>query len=103
MARGQRERDPENENDVFPLTDPRVAVAINRINAGLLSGRPQQCKRVATRVTSPRRSRRQEEKDRVRQRTTTSANSAKQEASLSPISYSILMTLTCMKQIIVAK
>lgn len=29
------ERDPENENDVFPLTDPRVAAAINQISVGL--------------------------------------------------------------------
>lgn len=33
--RQELERDPENENGVFPLTDPRVAVAINQISAGL--------------------------------------------------------------------
>lgn len=31
----KRERDPENENGEFPLTDPRVALAINQISAGL--------------------------------------------------------------------
>lgn len=35
----ERERDPENENDVFPLTDPRVAAAIKRISGGLSAAR----------------------------------------------------------------
>lgn len=68
------ERDPENENDVFPLTDSRVAVAINRINAGLWAaarnGRAVRCvatRHVAAEVEEAGRTERKTEIDRDQQ------------------------------------